>query len=119
MSGRSTAYEDRIDIEESVYLAATRAAPDDADRDPRACRKVARIQWTISLTAASPVGLAAAAAGETAPSEKGEVKSLRGLNRRSKQESGTEGRTKVEQKRPRQSLNQSRAGERTEKAAAT
>ena len=53
------AYEDRIDIEESVYLAGTEG--------PRRtvqivihgrARKVARVQWTFSLTAASPVGLA-------------------------------------------------------------
>jgi uncharacterized heparinase superfamily protein len=53
------AYEDRIDIEESVYLAG--------NEGPRRttqivihgrARKVARVQWTLSLTAASPVGLA-------------------------------------------------------------
>jgi uncharacterized heparinase superfamily protein len=53
------AYEDRIDLEESVYLAGTEG--------PRRtvqiviyghARKVARVQWTFSLTAASPVGLA-------------------------------------------------------------
>jgi hypothetical protein len=69
------AYEDRIDIEESVYLAG--------NEGPRRttqivihgrARKVARIQWTISLTAASPVGLARRGRGETAPSEKGELK---------------------------------------------
>ena len=69
------AYEDRIDIEESVYLAG--------NEGPRRttqivihgrARKVARIQWTISLTAASPVGLARRGRGETAPSEKGKVK---------------------------------------------
>jgi hypothetical protein len=69
------AYEDRIDIEESVYLAG--------NEGPRRttqivihgrARKVARIQWTISLTAASPVGLARRGRGETAPSEKTEVK---------------------------------------------
>jgi uncharacterized heparinase superfamily protein len=69
------AYEDRIDIEESVYLAG--------NEGPRRttqivihgrARKVARIQWTISLTAASPVGLARRGRGETAPSEKSEVK---------------------------------------------
>jgi len=52
------AYEDRIDIEESVYLAGTEG--------PRRtvqivihgrARKVARVQWTFSLTAASPVGI--------------------------------------------------------------
>src|SRR5712672_4344349 len=69
------AYEDRIDIEESVYLAG--------NEGPRRttqivihgrARKVARIQWTISLTAASPVGLARRGRGETAPSEKSDVK---------------------------------------------
>ena len=53
------AYEDRVDLEESVYLAGTEG--------PRRtvqivihgrARKVARVQWTFSLTAASPVGLA-------------------------------------------------------------
>jgi len=52
------AYEDRIDIEESVYLAGTEG--------PRRtvqivihgrARKVARVQWTFSFTAASPVGI--------------------------------------------------------------
>jgi len=52
------AYEDRIDIEESVYLAGLEG--------PRRtvqivihgrARKVARVQWTFSLTAASPVGI--------------------------------------------------------------
>lgn len=52
------AYEDRIDIEESVYLAGSEG--------PRRtvqivihgrARKVARVQWTLSLTAASPVGI--------------------------------------------------------------
>jgi uncharacterized heparinase superfamily protein len=69
------AYEDRIDIEESVYLAG--------NEGPRRTtqivihgrsRKVARIQWTLSLTAASPVGLARRGRGETAPSDKSEVK---------------------------------------------
>src|SRR5215831_9138800 len=69
------AYEDRIDIEESVYLAG--------NEGPRRttqivihgrARKVARIQWTLSLTAASPVGLTRRGRGEAAPSDKGEVK---------------------------------------------
>jgi len=69
------AYEDRIDIEESVYLAG--------NEGPRRttqivihgrARKVARIQWTLSLTAASPVGLARRGRGEAAPSEKSEAK---------------------------------------------
>jgi hypothetical protein len=69
------AYEDRIDIEESVYLAG--------NEGPRRttqivihgrARKVARVQWTLSLTAVSPVGLARRGRGETAPSEKSEAK---------------------------------------------
>jgi uncharacterized heparinase superfamily protein len=69
------AYEDRIDIEESVYLAG--------NEGPRRttqivihgrARKVARIQWTLSLTAVSPVGLARRGRGEAAPNEKAEVK---------------------------------------------
>src|SRR5262249_21381378 len=69
------AYEDRIDIEESVYLAG--------NEGPRRttqivihgrARKVARIQWTLSLTAASPVGLARRGRGETAPNEKSEAR---------------------------------------------
>jgi uncharacterized heparinase superfamily protein len=69
------AYEDRIDIEESVYLAGTEG--------PRRttqivihgrARKVARIQWTLSLTAVSPVGLARRGRGEIAPREKSEAK---------------------------------------------
>jgi uncharacterized heparinase superfamily protein len=53
-----SAYEDRIDLEESVYLAGTEG--------PRRtvqivihgrARKVARVQWTFSFTAASPVGI--------------------------------------------------------------
>jgi uncharacterized heparinase superfamily protein len=69
------AYEDRIDIEESVYLAG--------NEGPRRttqivihgrARKVARIQWTLVLTAASPVCLIRRGRGETAPSEKSEAK---------------------------------------------
>src|SRR5215468_5868136 len=66
------AYEDRIDIEESVYLAG--------NEGPRRttqivihgrARKVARVQWTLSLTAASPVGLARR---QPAAAEKSEAK---------------------------------------------
>src|SRR5215510_7412692 len=67
------AYEDRIDIEESVYLAG--------NEGPRRttqivihgrARKVARIQWTLSLTAVSPVGLARR--GQPATAEKSDPK---------------------------------------------
>jgi len=67
------AYEDRIDIEESVYLAG--------NEGPRRttqivihgrARKVARVQWTLSLTAVSPVGLARR--GQPATAEKSEPK---------------------------------------------
>ncbi|MEA2938991.1 MAG: hypothetical protein QOC56_2495 [Alphaproteobacteria bacterium] len=53
-----SAYEDRIELEESVFLAGTEG--------PRRtmqivvhgrARKVPRVQWTFSLTAASPVGI--------------------------------------------------------------
>src|SRR5262249_14941438 len=52
------AYEDRIDIEESVYLAG----PEGPRRTTQIvvhgrARKVARVQWTFSFTAGSPVGL--------------------------------------------------------------
>jgi uncharacterized heparinase superfamily protein len=52
------AYEDRIDIEESVYLAG----PEGPRRTTQIvvhgrARKGARVQWTFSFTAASPVGL--------------------------------------------------------------
>src|SRR5215510_12355591 len=69
------AYEDRIDIEESVYLAG--------NEGPRRttqivihgrARKVARIQWTLALTAASPVSFTRRGRGETAPSDKSEAR---------------------------------------------
>jgi hypothetical protein len=96
------AYEDRIDIEESVYLAG--------NEGPRRttqivihgrARKVARIQWTLSLTAASPVG-SPGGRGETAPSEKRTSRS----NRRASKEDRTEGRAAER--------NRSRAEGRTE-----
>jgi uncharacterized heparinase superfamily protein len=53
------AYEDRIDIEESVYLAGTEGPRRTAQIVIYGrARKVARVQWTFSFTAASPVGLA-------------------------------------------------------------
>jgi uncharacterized heparinase superfamily protein len=52
------AYEDRIDLEESVYLAGTEGPRRTAQIVIHGhARKVARVQWTFSLTAASPVGL--------------------------------------------------------------
>jgi uncharacterized heparinase superfamily protein len=52
------AYEDRVEIEESVYLAGT----DGPRRTAQIvvygrARKVSRVQWTFSFTAASPVGI--------------------------------------------------------------
>jgi uncharacterized heparinase superfamily protein len=53
------AYEDRIDIEESVYLAGTEGPRRTVQLVIHGrARKVARVQWTFSFTAASPVGLA-------------------------------------------------------------
>ena len=52
------AYEDRVEIEESFYLAGTQG--------PRRttqiviyghARKIARVQWTFSFAAASPIGI--------------------------------------------------------------
>jgi len=52
------AYEDRVEIEESVYLAG--------NQGPRRttqiviyghARKIARVQWTFSFAAASPIGI--------------------------------------------------------------
>ena len=50
--------EDRVEIEESVYLAGT----DGPRRTTQIviyghARKVSRVQWTFSFTAASPVGI--------------------------------------------------------------
>ena len=93
------AYEDRIDIEESVYLAG--------NEGPRRttqivihgrARKVARIQWTLSLTAVSPVGLTRRGRGETAPSEKSEAKIEQNSDQKTEQKVEAKTAQKVEQK---------------------
>jgi uncharacterized heparinase superfamily protein len=98
------AYEDRIDIEESVYLAG--------NEGPRRttqivihgrARKVARIQWTLSLTAVSPVGLARRGRGEAAPSDKTEAKveqksDAKKVEQKVEQKAGPKPAPKVEQK---------------------
>ena len=53
------AYEDRVDIEESVYLAG----PDGPRRATQIviygrALKVPRVQWTFAFVAASPIGIA-------------------------------------------------------------
>ena len=60
-----SAYEDRIELEESVYLAGT----DGPRRTTQLviygrARNVARVQWTLSLIAASPLSPARRARGE-------------------------------------------------------
>ena len=59
------AYEDRVEIEESVYLAG--------NQGPRRttqiviyghARKIARVQWTFSFAAASPIGIVRRPRGE-------------------------------------------------------
>ena len=93
------AYEDRIDIEESVYLAG--------NEGPRRttqivihgrARKVARIQWTLSLTAVSPVGLPRRGRGETVSSEKSEAKIEQKSTQKTEQKVEAKSAHKVEQK---------------------
>jgi uncharacterized heparinase superfamily protein len=93
------AYEDRIDIEESVYLAG--------NEGPRRttqivihgrARKVARIQWTLSLTAVSPVGLPRRGRGETVSSEKREAKIEQKSTQKTEQKVEAKSAHKVEQK---------------------
>jgi len=93
------AYEDRIDIEESVYLAG--------NEGPRRttqivihgrARKVARIQWTLSLTAVSPVGLPRRGRGETVSSEKSEAKIEQKSPQKTEQKVEQKVELKVEQK---------------------
>lgn len=62
------AYEDRVELEESVYLAA----PEGPRRAFQIvihghARKVPRVQWTLSLTAASPIGIARRGRAEETP----------------------------------------------------
>ena len=91
------AYEDRIDIEESVYLAG--------NEGPRRttqivihgrARKVARVQWTLSLTAASPVGLARRS--QPATTEKPAVKAEAKTEAKSTEKGGEKTEQKPEQK---------------------
>ena len=54
-----SAYEDRVEIEESVYLAA----PDGPRRTMQIviygrAREVQHVQWAFTFVAASPIGLA-------------------------------------------------------------
>jgi len=103
------AYEDRIDIEESVYLAG--------NEGPRRttqivihghARKVARVQWTLSLTAASPVGLARR--GQPATAEKSEQK----VEPKSGQKSEQKVEEKTEQKKAEQKTEQNKPEQKTE-----
>src|SRR5262249_51118247 len=53
------AYEDRVEIEESVYLAAAEGPRRTAQIVIYGrARKVSRVQWTFSVVAASPIGVA-------------------------------------------------------------
>jgi uncharacterized heparinase superfamily protein len=106
------AYEDRIDIEESVYLAG--------NEGPRRttqivihghARKVARVQWTLSLTAASPVGLARR--GQPATAEKSESK----IEPKSGQKSEQKVEEKTEQKKAEQRTEQKKPEQKTEDKA--
>src|SRR5215510_10522199 len=103
------AYEDRIDIEESVYLAG--------NEGPRRttqivihgrARKVARVQWTLSLTAVSPVGLARR--GQPATAEKSEQK----VEPKSGQKSEQKVEEKTEQKKTEQKTEQNKPEQKTE-----